>query len=83
MGLQGDGTYVGFGARIRGNVTAGPGTFGSTLTDGFDLLVPPSWTRTKRYQVNDDLDRPTALFRFLFFSPKNGRIVSSSSSRVI
>ncbi|MBZ0266809.1 FG-GAP-like repeat-containing protein [bacterium] len=34
---------------------------GADLTDEFDLIVPPSWTRTKRYQINNTLDRSTAL----------------------
>lgn len=34
---------------------------GATLTEGFDALVPPAWTRTKRYQVNNSLSRSIAL----------------------
>ncbi len=36
---------------------------GSALTDSFDLFIPPSWTRTKCYQVTDTLDRGHALAR--------------------
>lgn len=34
---------------------------GATLADQFDALVPGSWTRTKRYQSSNNLDRPIAL----------------------
>lgn len=34
---------------------------GKDNCEDFDLIAPPGWTRTKRYQSDDDLDRTIAL----------------------